>query len=54
MGGQMYHLSWAFAVGTCPQDTFSHCPAHLFSGIDVERFAQDPEYKEETILGLAM
>ena len=26
----------------------------LFTGIDVERFAQDAEYKEETILGLAM
>ena len=26
----------------------------LIAGVDIGRFAQDPEYKRETILGLAM
>ena len=37
----------------------NHCPSItcsfvLLVGVDIGRFAQDPEYKRETILGLAM
>ena len=37
----------------------NHCPSIirifvLLAGVDIGRFAQDPEYKRETILGLAM
>ena len=39
--------------------TCDHCPSMICSfmslvGVDIGRFAQDPEYKRETILGLAM
>jgi len=41
--------SWQFCNSTSLIKDFI-----LTAGVDIGRFAQDPEYKRETILGLAM
>ena len=51
----MYLIKWIFELFlVCDYFPFIIYSLVLLVGVDIGRFAQDPEYKRETILGLAM